>query len=247
MRARGDLVVAVADSQRDELHSFGFGDEQVVVIPNGVPAAVASTDRPALRARNGVGDDQLLAVAVARLAPEKRLDLFVDAIAQVRRRGIDAAGWILGSGDLHDALAAQITLADVPVRFLGPRTDVADHLLAADVLCVTSDFEALPMVILEALAAGLPVIATRVGGIEEAIRDGVEGILVPPGDAALIAGALARMIDPARRAAFSLAARARHASTYDLTTMAERYASALEQARRRGGRHSRVADTTGAR
>jgi glycosyltransferase involved in cell wall biosynthesis len=245
--SRGDLVIAVSGSQLEELHGFGFADDQLVVIPNGVPPAVASTNRPTLRNRRGVAEEQLLAVAVGRLAPEKRLDLFVEAIAEARRRGVDASGWILGDGELHDELAAQIARLGVPVRLLGQRADVADHLLAADAICVTSDFEALPMVILEALAAGLPVIATRVGGIHEAVRDGTEGILVPPGDAAVVADALERMADSARRAAFAQAARARHVKTYDLATMTARYGSALMEARRDSGRRSRSSDTIGTR
>jgi glycosyltransferase involved in cell wall biosynthesis len=245
--SRGDLVIAVSDSQLDELRGFGFAEDQLVVIPNGVPPAVASTDRLTLRAQHGVGEKQLLVVAVARLAPEKRLDLFVDAIAEARRRGVDAAGWILGLGELHDELAARIARLGVPVRLLGQRGDVASHLLAADALCVTSDFEALPMVILEAFAAGLPVIATRVGGNHEAVRDGAEGILVAPGDAALVADALMRVADPARRAAFAAAARARHAETYDFATMTARYGSALTEARRDSSRRSSSSDTVAAR
>jgi glycosyltransferase involved in cell wall biosynthesis len=245
--SRGDLVIAVSDSQMEELRGFGFADDQLVVIPNGVPPPIASTDPATLREQHGVGEEQLLAVAVARLAPEKRLDLFVDAIAEARRRGIDAAGWILGAGELHDELATQIARLGVPVRLLGPRGDVEDHLLAADALGVTSSFEALPMVILEALAAGLPVIATRVGGIHEVVRDGVEGILVAPGDAVAVADALERMADPVLRAAFGEAAGARHAESYGLTTMTAHYGSVLTEARRDSGRRSRSSDTIGAR
>jgi glycosyltransferase involved in cell wall biosynthesis len=196
---------------------------------------------------HGVGEEQVLAVAVGRLAPEKRLDVFVDAIAEARRRGVDAAGWILGVGELHDELATQIARLGVPVRLLGRRADVDDHLLAADALAVTSNFEALPMVILEALAAGLPVIATRVGGIHEVVRDGVEGILVAPGDAVAVADALERMADPVLRAAFGEAARARHAGSYELTTMTAHYGSVLTEARPHSARRSRSFETIGTR
>ena len=108
--------------------------------------------------------------------------------------------------ELHD-LAAQLGLGD-RFRFLGYRSDAVEVMAGFDVFCLASHHEGLPIALMEALVLGLPVVATRVGGIAEIVTDGREAILVPPGKPESLADALLALVDdPARR--LEMAARAR--------------------------------------
>jgi len=187
-------------SIRDALiRERGFRPEKVHVVPYGVDTerlGPNASDRRAVRAELGLSDQPLVAM-VGRLDEQKGHDVFLEALAELER----VHALIIGTGALADrlkALAAQRGLAD-RVRFLGHRPDVPRLLRAADVLALSSHDEGLPYVVLEAMAVGLPVVATRVGGLEEAVQDGRTGLLVPPGSAAALATALRSVLDAGDR------------------------------------------------
>jgi glycosyltransferase involved in cell wall biosynthesis len=150
-------------------------------------------------------------VSVGRLVPKKGFDVLIRACGDLSRRGIEFELVLLGGGDLHDEL---VTLANEQgivdrVRLLGsrPQTDVIEQLAAAEVFALSpvvlpnGDRDGIPNVLLEAMAAGVPVVATSVSGIPEVVSDGVTGRLVPPGRPDLLADALAGLLsDPAARA-----------------------------------------------
>ena len=168
------------------------GTEPLRTIVNGVgpcppPAAVA-----ALRREWGLASGLRLIVAAGRLVPQKRHDLAVSAIAHVP----GAALVILGDGPLRHALERQIEELRLSgrVRLVGSHSDARAILGAADVVLQPSDWEGLPLVVLEAMSAARPVVATRVRGLRELVRDGIDGLLVPPGDARGLATAVATIL-----------------------------------------------------
>jgi glycosyltransferase involved in cell wall biosynthesis len=131
-------------------------------------------------------------LAVGRLQAQKRFDVLVNAAAGWAGRTDAPLVVIAGEGPDEDALRARVAQTGAPVRLLGARSDIADLLLAADVVALPSSWEARSLVAQEALRSGVPLVATRVGGLPDLVGDA--GILVPPGDAAALAAALERVV-----------------------------------------------------
>lgn len=160
--------------------------------------------RAAVRAEFGIVGDQPLILSVGRLHPQKRYDILIDAAARWRQPRPAPVVLIAGSGPSYLRLAARISTARAPVTLLGHRGDVADLLGGADLAVVTSDWEARQLFAQEALRAGVPLVATAVGGLPELVGDAA--VLVPPGDVDAIDRAVRELLaDPDRLA--DLAAR----------------------------------------
>ena len=160
-----------------------------------------------VRASLGIDDDSSLIVSVARLAPQKSLDVLLEALAILRS---DASLAILGEGPLQGPLETKARSLGLErrVRFLGFRPDVADHIAAADVFSLSSVWEGVPLAAQEAILLGTPVVGTDVGGMRELISNKVSGRLVPPGDPRALAEALDEVLtSPERSAAYVRAAR----------------------------------------
>ncbi|WBC15403.1 glycosyltransferase family 4 protein [Micromonospora sp. WMMA1998] len=167
--------------------------------------------RVAVRAEFGVTGDRPLILSVGRLHPQKRYDVLIDAAARWRTRTPAPAVVIAGSGPAYLPLAARISAARAPVTLLGHRTDVADLLAGADLAVVTSDWEARQLFAQEALRAGVPLVATAVGGLPELVGDAA--VLVPPGDVDAVDAAVRELLDdPPRRAELSRRGAARSAT-----------------------------------
>jgi glycosyltransferase involved in cell wall biosynthesis len=134
---------------------------------------------------------------VGRLAPQKGHRDFLAASAKLLRRFPQAEIRVVGAGPLLDELRALATELGIvhAVRFLGQRSDVPEMLLETDLLVSASLWEGFPTVILEAMAAGAPVVATDVSGSRELVRDGATGRLVPPARPAVLAQAMIEMIE----------------------------------------------------
>ncbi len=137
-------------------------------------------------------------MAIGRLYPEKRFDRFVSVLAKLREQlGPVVAGSIVGSGPLRAQLADQarvLGLLPSVLQFTGSVPEIAPVLQAAHIFALTSDYEGCPNVLLEAMAAGLPVVATRVGGVPEVLGDKANGIMVQAGDDGALYSALAHLI-----------------------------------------------------
>lgn len=239
-----DRIVAISEGVREALVRSGVRPDRIRVVPSGIDLAPfdAPCDRAALRARMGIARETVLAVNVAALAPHKSQTTLLNAAARLRDRAPAVRVWIAGEGPLRAPLLeehASLGLGD-RVRFLGFRTDVPDLLRAADIFCISSWLEGLGTSILDAMAAGLPVVATRVGGIPEAVTDGQTGLLVPPRDPERLADALAALAaDPDRRARMGRQARLKvRAFSADLTAERTRavYKEALDRPRDRTAR-----------
>jgi glycosyltransferase involved in cell wall biosynthesis len=222
-----DGVIAVSADQLDGIRALGVSSRAISVIPNGVPVSSPTRSRSAVRDELAVGDDDILVLLVGRLEPQKRVDLFIDALCRCHHDDRPVIGAVVGSGPLRDELARQANTSGSPVRFLGRRDDVPDLMAAADLLCVSSDSEAMPFSVLEAMSSALPVVGTAVGALSEILGDG-GGVLVAPGDACALSDAISALAaSDDRRQELGRAALARQRREYSADAMADRYASAL--------------------
>ncbi|WP_431936016.1 glycosyltransferase family 4 protein [Micromonospora sp. RP3T] len=188
--------------------------------------------RAAVRAEFGVTADRPLILSVGRLHPQKRYDVLIDAAARWRTRVPAPAVVIAGSGPAYLPLAARISAARAPVTLLGHRTDVADLLAGADLAVVTSDWEARQLFAQEALRAGVPLVATAVGGLPELVGDAA--VLVPAGDVDAVDAAVRELLDDAARRADLGRRGAARAATWPteadtVATLADLYAELTPQ------------------
>jgi len=190
-------LVAPADLAR--VHVVRCGVDTSVYRPRG--AAVPDDD--AQQSPEGPGHGPLTVLSVARLVPFKGLAFLVDACALLVARGYDVRCDIIGDGPLRETLRERVAAAGLHgrVRLLGARTqaEVREALAAAAVFVLPSidaghgDMEGAPVSLMEAMAMGVPVVATRTGAVSELVEDGVSGLLLAPGDAAALARAVARL------------------------------------------------------
>jgi glycosyltransferase involved in cell wall biosynthesis len=202
---RADAVVAVSEEDRRRMIELEkLPASKVRFIPNGIPTPPAPTRRD-IRAELGIAADRPVITVVATVRPQKALDVMLRAFARLREKMPDATLLIAGGGgegegglrEQLEALAEELGVQK-DARFLGPRGDVPDLIGICDVAALSSDFEGSPLSVMEYMAAAKPVVATLVGGLEEQIVDGENGILVPPQDPEALAGALLKVLgDPA--------------------------------------------------
>lgn len=224
-------VVCVSDAVRDFYQSqAGLPAQRLLRIHNGIDPApfLEPIDVAAQRAALGAGPNRIVMTAVGRLVPQKSHWLFLEALHEVRRSHPEALGWVVGDGPLRadlEAQAVKLGLMGDGIQFLGQRRDVRDVLKASDAFVLpTAVREGLSLSVLEAMAAGLPVVAADVGGNRELVEDGRTGLLVVPGDAASLAGAMRRVIEnPDQARDWGRKARAEVLSRFTLDQMVREY------------------------
>lgn len=213
----GASVIAVAPKQADFLRDWGIKDDRITVIPNAIP----ETQHNAFDAPDPT---PLRFVTAGRFSVEKAQDLLVTAFADlVGERGPVAKLTLFGEGPDLEATKAQAAELDVleHVHFPGYSNDMAQVYRSADAFVLPSRSEGLPNVLLEAAMAGVPIIATRVGGVPDFLDDGALGDLVESESApALTAAMLRRLDDPERSKQLAAAARERVLKDYSPTTKA---------------------------
>jgi len=200
-------------------------------VPASVDAVRARLDQ-AVRAEHEIPAHASVIVSVARLAEVKRLDILIAAMASDRLRAGNAHLVLVGDGPMREALVRQAEEAGLRTRvhFAGTRSDIRPYLAAASVMCLSSRSEAQPIAILEAMASGLPVVATRVGGIPEMVEDGMTGLLVEPGDPELLARALERALtDPDWNAHAGRLARERIEREFSIQVRARKLETLIEE------------------
>ena len=232
-----DSILAISRGVRDALVRSGVSAGRIEIVPSGIDLVPfqAPFDRPAARKRLGIADGDLLVLQIAALAPHKSQTDLLRAAAIVREHRPDIRVWIAGEGTLRGDLEAQhraLKLGEA-VRLLGFRNDTTDLLRSADLFVISSYLEGLGTSILDAMAAGLPVVATRVGGIPEIVEHQETGLLVPPRDPKALAEAILDLAgDQVRRAAFGARGRER-ASEFSADATAERTREAYLRVLRR--------------
>ena len=246
-----DGVAAISAAVADALERAIGARERITVIPSGVDCAhfrpPSADERAAARAALGLGDADRAVGAVGALVPRKGHRYLVEAMALLGRSSAAAGGGsglprdvvarqaaaaqgrvvaiIAGSGSLRDPLAAEIRRCGLgaAVRMLGRVDDARAILWALDVFAMPSLSEGLGVALLEAMACGLPSVASRVGGIVDTVDDGRTGMLVAPADAPALAGALAHLsAEAAALAAMGAAARAMAVERFSMASMARR-------------------------
>lgn len=194
------------------------------IIPNGIEFPVPSGGRPPSWPSDAPAGPVL--GTACRLVPVKGLDRLLDAFARVVEEAPDARLLVLGDGPLRAGLEGRAAALGLSRRvwFAGHQPEVARWLAGVDLFVLPSLAEGLPMALLEAMALGRPVVASRVGGIPEVVRDGVEGRLVPPGDVEALAQAcLAFLNDPPALGSAGARARRRVAEAYTIDATGPRY------------------------
>lgn len=209
-----DKIIAVSDQARQaEIERTGAPPAKVVTVYNGIacdrfvrPEATAV----AIRQEFNIPLTVPVVGMIGRLHPVKGHTFLLAALARLRQTCADVHLLIVGDGALRPALVSQVAAEGLvtAVTFTGTRADIPDILAALDIVALPSLWEGLPNVVLEAMAAAKPVVATAVGGTPEVVVSGVTGLLVPPGDVAALAEALAALLaDPARARTMGVAGR----------------------------------------
>lgn len=226
-----DYTVAVCQAARDRFASAGVNPRVgLLSIPNGIRvdgfATASPQAREALAAELRLRPGTRIIGTVGRLQPVKDQATLVSAFKQVHDRLPDTALMVIGDGSLRlslEQVAASEGIADA-VRFLGDRSDVARLLQGMDLFALSSLSEGYSIALLEACAAGLPIVATAVGGNAEIVRDGINGLLVPPSDPSSLAAAITCLLQsPDRAGSMGRAGRAWVEQEGSFTTMSARY------------------------
>lgn len=232
---RMDCVVSVSEAQAVKVRRAGVRPERVVVIRNALRTAPLAPRDPACREelqKLFTSPRQRIVVAAGRLSPEKGFDGLVNAAALVARQDPTIGFVVFGDGPLRQELARQIAARELEGSFVlaGFRGDVERYLPACDLAVLSSHREGLPVAVLEGMAAGLPVVATAVGGVPEVIDDGVHGYLVPPADPTALARRILDVLgDEASRQKMGQRGRARIESEFTFAIQAEAYTHLFER------------------
>jgi glycosyltransferase involved in cell wall biosynthesis len=231
-----DTFVAVSQQgRRSMIEVERIPAERVVVVTNGIPE-MAAGDGARIRDELGIPPQAPLVGSVGHLRAEKAYEVLIEAAGELLPERPQLRVLIAGEGPERDSLerlSATLELG-AAVTLAGARDDIPDLLAALDVAVCCSDFEGGPLSVMEYMAAGLPVVATRVGGLPELVRDDETGVLVPARDPRALALALAELLDdPARRRELGAAGRELVRSDYGIdawvASLESLYLSLLER------------------
>jgi glycosyltransferase involved in cell wall biosynthesis len=221
---RARRVIAVSSPIRGRLIERGVRPETISLVPNSVIPAPDTRPDPSGALPDGWREGPLVG-AVARMQPEKGIVNLLKAAARVSSSCPAARFLVVGDGPLREelhSLADRLGLGE-RVRFLGHRADARVLIGLLDVLVVPSLTEGTPLTVLEAMAVGVPIVASAVGGIPDQVRHGKEGLLVPPNDTVALGDALLELLqDPGRARRLGEAGRRRADSEFAHATMVQR-------------------------
>ncbi len=230
-----DGVVSISRGILENVKAFYPPFAFEACIPNGIDPAQLGQQAQAredVRAEADTPADAPVLVFVGSLSAEKRVDRLLRVAAQVHRQQPGVHVWIVGGGPLRAELERQARASPLAgqVRFFGVQKSVAPFLKAADLFLLTSDTEGVPAVVLEAGFMKLPVVATRVGGLAECVRDGETGVLVGPREEDEMARHVLRLLrHPTRRAEMGAAAKRWVQDRFTIEQIARRYAAFYQE------------------
>jgi glycosyltransferase involved in cell wall biosynthesis len=226
-----NILVTVSERTRQNALQEGIRADHVVVIQNGIaPVSVEGVNRLDVRKEAGVGENDLFLLSVGRLVHQKAHEILVAAMPSVLKQFPHTKVGICGDGFLRPQLDAQIKSLGLEksVMLLGRFDHVTKFLAAADIFILPSRWEGLPIALLEAMSVGLPVIATRVEGVDEVVADREHGLLVPVEDVAALSDAILQLLqDPQARRKMGMAAKQRLLEAYSIDHMGEKYLSLM--------------------
>jgi len=229
------ILVPSAASKEMVIKAEGIPASRIDVVYNGVDTAIFGQkhERAEVRSELNIPADATVLGIVGRLSEEKGgVDILIRAVARLSKTNPNLRLLVVGDGPLRSSLEA-LAVRSAPSGtfiFTGTRNDVAQLLSAMDLFVLPSLNEALPIVVLEAMAAGLPVIATRVGGVPEIVDHEKTGLLVQPGSEDALHSALDRLIsDPDLRAQLAQAGRVRVAADFTIERMVKRIEALYEE------------------
>ncbi|MGC8835004.1 MAG: glycosyltransferase, partial [Armatimonadota bacterium] len=199
---RAHTVIAITRAVAESLSNAGVRMQRLRIIPNGIQVPIPKHSREDVRSALGIAPNAPVAIVVARLMEDKGVAGAIKAHTVLRQRAPNAVLLIAGDGPDRDALElmAEELGVESSVRFLGYRDDVPDLLAASDVCIIPSVFEGQSLVALEAMALGIPVVATSVGGLAEVVQHDKTGLLVDPMNHAALADAAFFLIQNKERA-----------------------------------------------
>jgi len=225
LRRRVDVVIALEPGMQGELEAAGFA--HIVRMANGIAAREFRPPAERSRYQSELGlEGREVLLYVGRLSPQKALPDLLHAARQVFRERPRACLLLVGDGPERErlqALSVELGIA-ARLRFVGNVAAVRPYLWAADLFVLPSLSEGMSNALLEAMAAGLPCVATRVGNAPEMLDEGRCGVLIPPGNRAQLAAALLMLLtDPQRRARLGIAAQQRVVEKYEITVVAAAY------------------------
>jgi glycosyltransferase involved in cell wall biosynthesis len=187
-----DKLLAVGEIVRQDLLLEGIGTkENFGLMPPGLALGRLPSKKEAQESF-GLTNKRIHCAFIGRVTQIKRPDRFLDVVSEIKKRGIDLDFFIAGDGELMDACKERIIDEELPVALLGWQSDIECLLSAADIVIITSDNEGMPLSLIQAGMAGLPVIATNVGSVGEVVLDGITGIVTST-DVQEIADALQKL------------------------------------------------------
>jgi glycosyltransferase involved in cell wall biosynthesis len=222
-----DVVTAVNDPVSSFLRDqVGIPSPKIVTIQNGIDISPYLAAMPIARSELGWSNNDVVVGCVARLEPEKGVAILLEAFSLVLKHQPNAKLLIAGDGGERERLRSTSGRLGLngSVHFLGTRSDIPEVLATCNVVALPSIHEGLPMALLEAMAAGKAVVATRVGAIPDVVRDGRSGLLVPPGNVTSFAQALSFLIgDQNKRQEMGVEAHKVVKESYSFNRMIESY------------------------
>lgn len=226
------LVVVSARTYQSALRE-GVRVERMVIIKNGIrPLSVESVDRLKVREEAGLQDGDIFLVSVGRLVYEKAHNVLLNAMPFILEKYPNVKVGIVGDGVLRTQLEAQIEELGIThsVRLFGMSDSVLKYLAIAQAFVLPSRSEGLPIALLEAMSAGLPVVVTDLDGMDDVVRRGEDGFLVPVEDARALANAILQLLsDPARARQMGIAARKHVMENYTEDIMGEQYLALMKK------------------
>jgi glycosyltransferase involved in cell wall biosynthesis len=225
----GADVICVSESQIPFLMEWGHRRDRIEVISNGIiePAA-AHADAKELRDQLGISQSAKLAVVVAQLRQEKRIERFVEAIAGLEDPQAEVQGIVVGEGEERAQLESLIARSGAPVRLIGYDPAAPRWIRAADAVCLTSEFEAFPLAVVEAMACSRPFVVMQTGSLDSMTEQSGGGFCVDPGDLAAFTARLQELFaDPQMADAMGRSGRAYWEANMQLDDMVERYRVSL--------------------
>ena len=220
-------LIAVSEQTRQQAMHEGVLESRITVIPNGVkPLDTSLVNRAAVRTDLGLNENDIFLLSIGRLTYQKGHEFLVQAMSNVVSRFPNAKAGICGDGPLRAPLETQIMEAGLSnhIKLLGPWEDISPLLASADIFVLPSRWEGLSRALMEAMAAGLPVIAAEVDGIKDLVTDGVNGLLVASGDAERLGNSILQLIEDAEmRKKLGEAGQAHVLKTHSVDEMCRKY------------------------